>query len=64
MDEISLQKLLDFKAKGMIEVRDKAIAELLYSSGLRLSEICKLNMEDLDTKERTCVVSGKGNKTE
>ena len=58
-----VQKLLDFKAKGMIEVRDKALAELLYSSGLRLSEICKLNMEDLDTKERTCVVSGKGNKT-
>jgi integrase/recombinase XerC len=63
MDADLVQKLLDFKAKGMIEVRDKALAELLYSSGLRLSEICKLNMEDLDTQERTCVVSGKGNKT-
>lgn len=63
MDADLVQKLLDFKAKGMIEVRDKALAELLYSSGLRLSEIYKLNMEDLDTKERTCVVSGKGNKT-
>ena len=63
MDADLVQKLLDFKAKGMIEVRDKALAELLYSSGLWLSEICKLNMEDLDTKERTCVVSGKGNKT-
>ena len=63
MDADLVQKLLDFKAKGMIEVRDKALAELLYSSGLRLSEICKLNMEDLDTKERTCVVTGKGNKT-
>ena len=63
MDADLVQKLLDFKAKGMIEVRDKALAELLYSSGLRLSEICKLNMEDLDTKERTCIVSGKGNKT-
>ena len=62
MDADLVQKLLDFKAKGMIEVRDKALAELLYSSGLRLSEICKLNMEDLDTKERTCVVSGKGNR--
>ena len=62
MDADLVQKLLDFKAKGMIEVRDKALAELLYSSGLRLSEICKLNMEDLDTKERTCIVSGKGNK--
>ena len=63
MDADLVQRLLDFKAKGMIEVRDKALAELLYSSGLRLSEICKLNMEDLDTKERTCIVSGKGNKT-
>ena len=63
MDADLVQKFLDFKAKGMIEVRDKALAELLYSSGLRLSEICKLNMEDLDTKERTCVVTGKGNKT-
>jgi len=63
MDADLVQRLLDFKAKGMIEVRDKALAELLYSSGLRLSEICKLNMEDLDTKERTCVVTGKGNKT-
>ena len=63
MDADLVQKFLDFKAKGMIEVRDKALAELLYSSGLRLSEIYKLNMEDLDTKERTCVVSGKGNKT-
>ena len=63
MDADLVQRLLDFKAKGMIEVRDKALAELLYSSGLRLSEICKLDMEDLDTKERTCVVTGKGNKT-
>ena len=63
MDADLVQRLLDFKAKGMIEVRDKALAELLYSSGLRLSEICHLDMKDLDLKERTCVVTGKGNKT-
>ena len=63
MDADLVQRLLDFKPKGMIEIRDKAIAELLYSSGLRLSEICKLDLEDLDLKERTCVVTGKGNKT-
>ena len=28
-----------------------------------MSEICKLDLEDLDLKERTCVVTGKGNKT-
>ena len=63
MDADLVQRLLDFKPKGMIEIRDKAIAELLYSSGLRLSEICKLDLEDIDLKERTCVVTGKGNKT-
>ena len=63
MDADLVQRLLDFKPKGMIEIRDKAIAELLYSSGLRLSEICKLDLENIDLKERTCVVTGKGNKT-
>ena len=63
MDADLVQRLLDFKPKGMIEIRDKAIAELLYSSGLRLSEICKLDLEEVDLKERTCVVTGKGNKT-
>ena len=63
MDADLVQRLLDFKPEGMIEVRDKALAELLYSSGLRLSEICKLDLKDIDLKERTCVVTGKGNKT-
>ena len=63
MDADLVQRLLDFKPKGMTEIRDKALAELLYSSGLRLSEICRLNLSDLDLKERTCIVTGKGNKT-
>ena len=63
MDADLVQRLLDFKPSGMIEVRDKALAELMYSSGLRLSELCALNTEDLDLKERTCIVTGKGNKT-
>ena len=52
MDADLVQRLLNYKPEGMIEVRDKAIAELLYSSGLRLSEICKLDLEDLELKER------------
>ena len=63
MDADLIHRLLDFKPKGMIEVRDKALAELLYSSGLRLSEICLLNLKDIDLKDRTCIVTGKGNKT-
>ncbi|GIS74656.1 MAG: hypothetical protein CM1200mP12_03750 [Gammaproteobacteria bacterium] len=40
-----MKRLLDFKPQGDIEIRDKAMVELLYSSGLRLSELCGLNME-------------------
>ena len=62
MDADLVQRLLDFKPNGLIEVRDKAIAELLYSSGLRLSEVCNLDVRDLELKERACRVTGKGNK--
>ena len=63
MDADLVNRLLDFKPIGRLEVRDKAIAELFYSSGLRLSELCQLNMEDLSLKERSCRVLGKGKKT-
>ncbi|MDC0577059.1 tyrosine recombinase XerC [Gammaproteobacteria bacterium] len=62
MDADLVQRLLDFKPNGLIQVRDKAIAELLYSSGLRLSEVCTLDVQDLELKERVCRVTGKGNK--
>ncbi|HJL95622.1 MAG: recombinase XerC [Gammaproteobacteria bacterium] len=63
MDADLVQRLLDFKPKGMLEVRDKAIAELLYSSGLRLSELCDLDLNSINIKERICRVIGKGKKT-
>ena len=63
MDADLVQRLLDFKPEGMFEVRDKAMAELLYSSGLRLSELCDLDLISLDIKERICRVIGKGEKT-
>jgi len=63
LDTDLVSKLLDFKPNGNLEIRDKAIAELLYSSGLRLSELCGLDIDSLSIKERTCRVLGKGNKT-
>jgi len=42
--------------------RDKAILELLYSSGLRVSELTSLDMSDLDFKESLIRVKGKGRK--
>ena len=62
LDVDLVKKLLDFKPQGDLEIRDKAIAELLYSSGLRLSELCGLNLKGISIKERTCRVIGKGNK--
>jgi integrase/recombinase XerC len=47
---------------GFIHVRDKAILELLYSSGLRVSEVCGLNAEDINTREGLVKVKRKGRK--
>lgn len=47
---------------GFIPVRDKAILELLYSSGLRVSELSGLNIDDLNIKEYMIKVRGKGKK--
>jgi integrase/recombinase XerC len=43
--------------------RDRAILELLYSSGLRLSEIERSNVCDIDLADRTMTILGKGGKT-
>ncbi len=47
---------------GFMMARDRAILELLYSSGLRVSEIAGLTMEDVNTKEGLVKVKGKGKK--
>lgn len=47
---------------GFILARDRAILELLYSSGLRVSELSGLNMDDMNTREGLLKVKGKGKK--
>lgn len=63
LDTDLVKRLLDFKPQGDLEIRDKAMFELLYSSGLRLSELCSLDLDGISIKERSCRVVGKGNKT-
>ena len=54
--------LLDLPGGDVLAVRDRAIMELLYSSGLRLAEIVTLTTRDIDLRERLVHVSGKGDK--
>ena len=54
----SIEKLRD----GCHEVRDLAIIDLLYSTGIRVGELVKLNIQDIDFEQRECVVFGKGDK--
>ena len=45
-----------------LEMRDRAIVELLYASGLRVSELCGARLENLDLEQGFIRVVGKGNK--
>ena len=49
-------------AEKLLGLRDAAMLEVLYGGGLRVSELCGLDVADLDLKSRTARVLGKGNK--
>ena len=63
LDVDRMSKLLSFRTDSELSVRDKAIMELFYSSGLRLSELTALDLAAVDLRDRTVRVTGKGNKT-
>ena len=54
---------MEITATDPLAVRDKAILELLYSSGLRLSELTGLAQDDVNVRDATVRVTGKGAKT-
>ena len=62
LDVDQINQLLNIKSTEPISLRDKAIMELLYSSGLRLAELVALNPIDLNIHDRSLTVIGKGNK--
>ena len=63
LDADSMARLLDIKDADALAVRDRALMELLYSSGLRLAEIVGLDVAELNLADRTVRVLGKGSKT-
>jgi len=63
LDLEQVQKLLEAPGDGdLLSARDKAMLEVLYSSGIRVSELVELEMADLDLQEGVLRVRGKGRK--
>lgn len=62
-----LERLLEapwqIKIKKIIQNRDKAILEMLFSTGLRVSELASLKKEDINLKKDEFTIQGKGGKT-
>ena len=58
-----VSQLLNFKPSGVLEIRDLAIVELMYSSGLRVSETANINLDDFEEEMSFLRVLGKGAKT-
>ncbi len=63
LDVDVLSQLLDIPPDSILAIRDKAIMELFYSSGLRLSELTNLDLNSIDLNENILRALGKGNKT-
>ncbi len=60
LDPDQMARLLELPADGPFAVRDRAIMELFYSSGLRLAELVGLDLDRVDLADRTVRVEGKG----
>lgn len=62
LDVDQVKHALEFSGDRPIDLRDRAIMELFYSSGLRLAELASLDRHGIDLKEGLVTVTGKGNK--
>lgn len=63
LDADTIARLLDIPTDSAIAIRDKAIMEMIYSSGLRLAEVTGLMWNQVDIQGGMVTVRGKGNKT-
>ncbi len=57
-----IEKFLDIKPSGRYPLRDKAILELIYASGIRVSEATSIILNEIDFDHKIIKVHGKGNK--
>jgi len=64
LNELQVERLIEKVDTNVpLGLRDRAMIELLYASGLRISELANARLEDFDSDERILRVTGKGNKT-
>lgn len=54
--------LIEFAGDTVVDLRDRAVLELLYATGIRVSELCGIDVDDVDGHRRVIRVLGKGNK--
>jgi integrase/recombinase XerC len=62
VDARALRNQPKLREEGLLLRRDRALLELLYAAGLRVSELTSLDLVDIEQKERVLRVTGKGNK--
>ena len=64
LNELQVEQFLEkIDTKAVHGLRDRAMIELLYASGLRISELANARLEDFNFEQRVVRVTGKGNKT-
>ena len=63
LDADQVARLLERSGEDPVMVRDRAMFELMYSSGLRLAELVGIDLDAIDLEDRTVRVTGKGAKT-
>ena len=56
-------KLINITDNTLLGIRDHAVMELFYSSGLRLSELVNIKLQEINTDDNTATITGKGDKT-
>jgi len=62
LSQHEVERLLDIPDDSPLGSRDRAMLELVYSTGMRVSEVCGLKLESIDFESKTLRIRGKGNK--